>query len=120
MMLINLSQDGSWGMGAIILNDERAAMAVATWKFDSFSDPLTAEAYALYNTIVLAKDCCFRNRRTLLPRTYTGNIVLRIRQQLRAKWNFWDIKETWDPEREAIIKESIFSHPLDSLSHPMK
>lgn len=36
-------------------------MASATWKVDGNYDPSLAEAFAVYKTLELAKDCSFRN-----------------------------------------------------------
>jgi hypothetical protein len=63
-------------------------MVAATWKTDGLDD-LTA--FAMYNSVILAKDCCFKrvefeskcesvilmlNNKKEIPRTYVGSIVI--------------------------------------------
>jgi hypothetical protein len=55
----NLSNEGSWGLGAIFRDDEGQLLASATWEIPGFNDPATAEACALYLSTRLAIDCCF-------------------------------------------------------------
>ena len=56
----NLQHAGSWGIGAIIRDEEGLVMAAATWKITDGEDTLMAEAFSLLSTMRLAKDCGFR------------------------------------------------------------
>jgi hypothetical protein len=55
----NLTIEGFWGLGAIFRDEDGQTLASATWLVPGFSDPLTAEACALYNMTRLAAECCF-------------------------------------------------------------
>jgi hypothetical protein len=57
----NLSIDGWWGLGAIFRDESGDILASATWRVPGINDPSTAEACALFFTVLLAIDCCFHN-----------------------------------------------------------
>jgi hypothetical protein len=86
----NLARSGRWGLGAICRDHDGALVAAATWEMPGTDDPTLAEAYALYQAILLARDCCFLrvqfesdNQRIISlinnggsrPRNYLGNII---------------------------------------------
>jgi hypothetical protein len=65
-------------------------VAAATWESPGTDDPTLDEAYALYNVVLLAIDCCFQdvlfesdkcivisliNSEGSNPRNYVGNVV---------------------------------------------
>jgi hypothetical protein len=49
------------GPGATCSDADGAMVAAATWEMSGTEDPTLAEAYALYQAIHLAKDCCFHH-----------------------------------------------------------
>ncbi|MCI42061.1 hypothetical protein A2U01_0063296, partial [Trifolium medium] len=51
--------NGRWGLGAIFHDEMGLILAAATWETAGDSNPLHAEAQALYNTMRLAAECCF-------------------------------------------------------------
>jgi ribonuclease HI len=57
---VNMKIPGHWGLGAIIRNEEGLVMVAATWLSPRSEDPLLAEAYALFRTMVLARECGFQ------------------------------------------------------------
>jgi len=57
----SLKNCGTWGLGAIIRNENGLSMAAATWNLDGFDDVATTEAAAILHTMKLARDCGFRN-----------------------------------------------------------
>jgi hypothetical protein len=86
----NLTIEGFWGLGAMFRDENGQTLASATWLIPGFSDPLTAEACALYNMTRLAAECCFTNvvlesdcAKVIMQvnelqeshRSYTGNFV---------------------------------------------
>jgi hypothetical protein len=86
----NLARSGRWGLGVTCRDDEGALVAAATWEMPGTDDSTLAEAYALYQAIHLAKDCCFHhvqfesdNIRVISlinneggnPRSYIGNVI---------------------------------------------
>lgn len=56
---VSMKIKGVWGIGAIIRNQEGLVMASATWRMPGFDDTTTAEACALWKTMILAKECGF-------------------------------------------------------------
>jgi hypothetical protein len=86
----NLSIEGWWGLGAIFHDDSGEILASATWRVPGFYDPSTAEACALYHTMLMATECCFNNVAfevdcsvvcdgvndvSSKPRSYLGNFI---------------------------------------------
>jgi hypothetical protein len=57
----NLTRIGRWGLGAICRDSDGELLAAATWEMSGADDPTLAEAVALYNAVLFAKDCCFRD-----------------------------------------------------------
>jgi hypothetical protein len=89
----NLSRPGRWGLGATCRDADGALIAAATWEMPGPDDATMAEAYALYQAVHLARDCCFQrvlfesdNSRTISlinseganPRNYLGNVIMGI------------------------------------------
>ncbi|MCI41031.1 hypothetical protein A2U01_0062264, partial [Trifolium medium] len=50
-----------WGLGAVCRDSDGELVAAATWEIPGCSDPDLAEACALYNAVILARDCCSRD-----------------------------------------------------------
>jgi hypothetical protein len=90
----NLARTGVWGIGITCRDTEGILVAAATWVMPGPDDSSLAEAFAIYNAVHLAKDCCFQNvqfesdnARVISsinsedsnPRNYVGNIIRGIR-----------------------------------------
>jgi hypothetical protein len=86
----NLTVEGWCGLGAVFRDDSGEILASATWLLPGLNDPATVEACALYNTVLLAIDCCFNrvvfevdssqvangmNAAFPIPRSYFGNFI---------------------------------------------
>jgi hypothetical protein len=95
----NLTRADRWGLGAVCRDSNGELVAAATWDMDGANDPALAEAFAIYNAVLLALDCCFRNvviecdclkvvslvnRDDLVPRSYLGKIVHGIKNCIRG------------------------------------
>jgi hypothetical protein len=120
----NLSNEGSWGLGAIFRDEEGQILASATWEIPGFNDPTTAEACALYFSTRLALDCCFTSvdfesdnsivvklveNPVANPRSYLGNLIkgIKINRALLLHSSFSHI------DREA----NSVAHELAALAH---
>lgn len=92
----NMKVLGHWGLGAIIRNEKGLVMAAATWLSPGSDDLLLAEAYALFRTMVLARDCGFQRiifesdskllvhkvkDERIHNRSYLGYLIEEIRRQ---------------------------------------
>jgi hypothetical protein len=53
----NLSVAGTWGLGAVIGDEDEEVMAAATWKMCGFDGAATAEA--MRKAMEFAQQCCF-------------------------------------------------------------
>jgi hypothetical protein len=86
----NLTRSGTWGIGVICRDNEGNLVAAATWVMPGPDDATLAEAFAIYNAIHFARDCCFLNVRfesdnaciirsinngDSNPRNYAGNVI---------------------------------------------
>jgi hypothetical protein len=95
----NLTRSERWGLGTICRDSNGELAAAATWEMAGANEPTLAEAYALYQAVMLARDCCFRNvifesdcstvielvnRTGVVPRSYVGKIITGIKCCLQS------------------------------------
>lgn len=122
----NLKYAGSWGIGAIIRDEEGLVMAAATWKVNGGEDTLMAEAHALISTMRLAKDCGFRrvyfesdNKRLI---SLIKEEQLKTEEKRNRSYTGQMIKEIWKLQLSFDKCNFMFTHRsgnkvADQLAH---
>jgi hypothetical protein len=58
-----MSIDGRWSLGSSFRDFKGCLVAAATWEFWGFFNLNVAEACAVYQVVLLAVNCCFRDKR---------------------------------------------------------
>jgi len=89
----NLSEEKTWGLGALYRDASREVVAAATWRMHGFYEPTVAEAYGIYLALEFAANCGFLdvtfesdceqlirilNDKEPIPNHYVGNVIREI------------------------------------------
>jgi hypothetical protein len=87
---VNLSEEKTWGLGALCRDESGEVFAAATWHMEGFNEPAVAEAYGIYLALEFTADCGFMevtfesdceqlirilNDKKPTPNHYMGNVI---------------------------------------------